>query len=177
MSDSFRPHGLQPTSLLCPWDFPGKSTGVGCHRLLHVYMLLPQILGFWISGTLYFRMSVTDTTLPSLAEVFGLSKVSSNSYISFWQRSLHMPLATYSQLSHVRNSIQPRMMPCVDGQRMNIWKVTQSKHIALFPQILLVKFQKFDIMQQQCFSVLGWVCVTSQLILLGICCAQSVSRV
>ena len=29
--DSSRPHGLQPTRLLCPWDFPGKSTGVGCH--------------------------------------------------------------------------------------------------------------------------------------------------
>ena len=25
-----RPHGLQPTRLLCPRDFPGKSTGVGC---------------------------------------------------------------------------------------------------------------------------------------------------
>ena len=34
MSDSFRPHGLQPTRLLCPWDFPGKSAGVGCHCLL-----------------------------------------------------------------------------------------------------------------------------------------------
>ena len=29
-SDSSRPHGLQPTRLLHPWDFPGKSTGVGC---------------------------------------------------------------------------------------------------------------------------------------------------
>ena len=27
-------HGLQPTRLLHPWDFPGKSTGVGCHCLL-----------------------------------------------------------------------------------------------------------------------------------------------
>ena len=34
VSDSLRPHGLQPTRLLCPWDFPGKSTGVGCHCLL-----------------------------------------------------------------------------------------------------------------------------------------------
>ena len=25
---------LQPTRLLHPWDFPGKSTGVGCHCLL-----------------------------------------------------------------------------------------------------------------------------------------------
>ena len=34
VSDSSRPHGLQPTRLLCPWDLPGKSTGVGCHCLL-----------------------------------------------------------------------------------------------------------------------------------------------
>ena len=34
MSDTSWPHGLKPTRLLCPWDFPGKSTGVGCHCLL-----------------------------------------------------------------------------------------------------------------------------------------------
>ena len=33
MSDSFWPHGLQPTRLLYPWDSPGKNTGVGCHYL------------------------------------------------------------------------------------------------------------------------------------------------
>ena len=27
-------HGLQPIRLLCPWDSPGESTGVGCHALL-----------------------------------------------------------------------------------------------------------------------------------------------
>ena len=32
--DSLWPHGLQPTRLLCPWDFPGKDTEVGCHFLL-----------------------------------------------------------------------------------------------------------------------------------------------
>ena len=34
VSDSLRPHGLQPTRLLCPWDSPGKNTRVGCHALL-----------------------------------------------------------------------------------------------------------------------------------------------
>ena len=34
VSDSLWVHGLQPTRLLHPWDFPGKSTGVGCHCLL-----------------------------------------------------------------------------------------------------------------------------------------------
>ena len=24
----------EPTRLLCPWDSPGKNTGVGCHFLL-----------------------------------------------------------------------------------------------------------------------------------------------
>ena len=37
-----RPHGLQPTRLLHPWDFPGKSTGVGCHHLLrHIQLSNP----------------------------------------------------------------------------------------------------------------------------------------
>ena len=34
MSDSVRPHTWQPTRLPCPWDSPGKNTGVGCHFLL-----------------------------------------------------------------------------------------------------------------------------------------------
>ena len=40
VSNSLRPHGLQPTRLLRPWNFPGKSTGVGCHCLLHWWTLL-----------------------------------------------------------------------------------------------------------------------------------------
>ena len=34
MPNSLWPHGLQPTRLLCSWDFPGKDTGVDCHFLL-----------------------------------------------------------------------------------------------------------------------------------------------
>ena len=34
MSDSLRPHGLQPARLLCPQDFPAKNTGVGIRSLL-----------------------------------------------------------------------------------------------------------------------------------------------
>ena len=29
-----QPHRQQPTRLPCPWDSPGKNTGVGCHFLL-----------------------------------------------------------------------------------------------------------------------------------------------
>ena len=33
MSDSLQPPGLEPTRLLCPWDFLGKNTVVSCHFL------------------------------------------------------------------------------------------------------------------------------------------------
>ena len=34
MFNSVWPYGVQPSMLLCPWGFPGKNTGVGCHFLL-----------------------------------------------------------------------------------------------------------------------------------------------
>ena len=34
MSDSVQPHRQQPTRLPCPWDSPGKNTGVDCHFLV-----------------------------------------------------------------------------------------------------------------------------------------------
>ena len=41
MSNSVQPHRRQTTRLLCPWDSPGKNTGVGCHFLFqwHAGML------------------------------------------------------------------------------------------------------------------------------------------
>ena len=42
-----RPHGLEPARLLCPWDFPGKNTGVGCHFLLTVSCIGRQIFYHW----------------------------------------------------------------------------------------------------------------------------------
>ena len=47
VSDSLRPHGLQPTRLLCPWDFPSKSTGVGCHCLLQLTVSSLRFIPKW----------------------------------------------------------------------------------------------------------------------------------
>ena len=46
VSDSSRPHGLQSTRLLCPWDSPGMSTGVGCHCLFQTQLYLRVIALF-----------------------------------------------------------------------------------------------------------------------------------
>ena len=39
VSHSFRPYGLEPTRLLCPWDSPGTHTGVDCHAFLQGFFL------------------------------------------------------------------------------------------------------------------------------------------
>ena len=46
VSDSVRPHGRQPSRLLCSWDSPGKNTGVGCHCLLQVHLVVCTYLWF-----------------------------------------------------------------------------------------------------------------------------------
>ena len=43
MSNSLQPQGLYPTRLLHPWNFPGKSLGVGCHFLLQGNLSDPGI--------------------------------------------------------------------------------------------------------------------------------------
>ena len=58
MPDSLQHHGLQPTRLLCSWDFPGKDTGVGCHFLpqgvfptqgLNLGLLNHRQILYWLS--------------------------------------------------------------------------------------------------------------------------------
>ena len=43
MFNSWWPYGLYPARLLCPWDSPGKNSGVGCHALLQGI--------FWTQGS------------------------------------------------------------------------------------------------------------------------------
>ena len=43
MSNSLWHRGLEPTRLLCPWNSPGKNTGVGCHSLLQGIFLTQQL--------------------------------------------------------------------------------------------------------------------------------------
>ena len=42
LCSTVRPHRGQPTRLPCPWDSPGKNTGVGCHFLLQCMKLKSQ---------------------------------------------------------------------------------------------------------------------------------------
>ena len=69
--DSLRPHGLQPTRLLCPQDSPGKDTGVGCHFLLQgIFLTQGSSLGllgvlYWQAGSLFIEPPGQPEEVPT----------------------------------------------------------------------------------------------------------------
>ena len=69
MSDSLGIPGLWPTLLLCPWDFPGKNTGVGCHFLLQG-IFPTQGLNLWLLHWSFLREALHTVSL--ITETSGL---------------------------------------------------------------------------------------------------------
>ena len=67
MSDSVRPQRRQPTRIPCPWDSPGKNTGVDCHFLLQ------------------FCCYSDKNNLVSLETFFGATVMQSVWFKTFWQ--------------------------------------------------------------------------------------------
>ena len=62
MSNSVWPQGLEPTRLLCPWNSPGKNTGVGCHSLLQGIFLTQELnLGLLNSRQILCHLSYRRT--------------------------------------------------------------------------------------------------------------------
>ena len=66
MSDSSWHHGLEPTRLLCPWDSPGKNTGMGCHFPLQgIFPTQGLNLGLWHCRQTLYRLSHQQMTFLS----------------------------------------------------------------------------------------------------------------
>ena len=93
MSDSLRPYALKPTRLLCPWDSPGKNTGldfmpssrgsswprdwtsISCVHLLHCRQILyhwatgePQVLS-WENNFICAQYCLQHVLVPSITRV------------------------------------------------------------------------------------------------------------
>ena len=86
VSDSWRPHVLQPPRLLCPWDFPGKSTGVGCHRLL---CLVAQLC-----PTLCNHMNCS----PPGSSIHGILQARTLEWVTFLTQESNLGLLYYRQI-------------------------------------------------------------------------------
>ena len=64
VSDSVRPHRRQPTRLLCPWDSPGKSTGMGCHSFSNAWKWKVKVKSLSCVRLLVIPWTVAYQALP-----------------------------------------------------------------------------------------------------------------
>ena len=66
--NSLPPHGLLPARPPCPWDSPGKNTGVGCHALLQgIFPTLGLNSGLPHGRWILYRLSHQSEAPPLLA--------------------------------------------------------------------------------------------------------------
>ena len=65
--NSLQPHGLYLTRLLCPWNSPGKNTGVGCHSLLHgIFLTQESNPGLLHSRQILYHLSHQGSPISAL---------------------------------------------------------------------------------------------------------------
>ena len=128
MSDSSWPHGLQPTKLLRPWDFPGKSTGVGCHCLLQIILLWTyKCVSVW---TCFIFLRYLEVKLlghiitPCLTYFFGHAM----EYVGSW----FPDQGSNTKLMHWKHGVLTTGLPGKSPLCLTFWGI-----IRLFPKKLL----------------------------------------
>ena len=112
MPDSVRPHRRQPTRLLCPWDSPGKNTGVGCHFLLQCRTVKSE--------------SEVSQSCPTLSDPMDCSLPGSSLHGILQARILKWVAISFSRLSSwPRDRTQ---VSHVAGRRFNLWVTREAFH-------------------------------------------------
>ena len=97
VSDPQWPHGLQPSRLLRPWDFPGKSTGVGCHCLLQFFStptLFHFSSGYFPESMVSFQLLFTHSVKFDSLWPLGLQHTGFPSFTISWSLLKLMSIKT-----------------------------------------------------------------------------------
>ena len=68
VSDSLRPHGLQPARPLCPWNSPGKNTGLGRLSLLQIFPTQGLKLGLLHCKLILYHLSYHGSPASALMQ-------------------------------------------------------------------------------------------------------------
>ena len=125
MSDSVRPHRRQPTRLPCPWDSPGKNTGVGCHFLFQCMKVKSE--------------SEVAQSCPTLSDSMDCSLPGSSIHGIFQARVLEWGAIAFSRKISWYVSVGG-CKPTTDGVAMNLESVLYSnpnEYSLSFPQKVL----------------------------------------
>ena len=88
-SDSLQPHGLQSARFLCPWDFPGKNTGVGSHFLLHqLHIILSKLQLLGLVSSDGFQCDFCKSPLPPSLTLWEADTTGRSKQLAFAHSSL-----------------------------------------------------------------------------------------
>ena len=98
-------HGLQPTRLLCPWDSPGKDTGISCHSLLQG--IYPQPRDWTRVSCITGRFFTVWATREALYNTTFLIKVP---FFFLMLSSLYLVQQIYSNCSRSESSWLERLL-------------------------------------------------------------------
>ena len=97
------PHGLWPARLLCPWDSPGKDTGVGFYALLQGIFLIQRsnlpllCLLHWQVGSLPLAPPGKPVNNSSWKEI--LQNVNNGDSLQWWSyKFLYLYVILYCQI-------------------------------------------------------------------------------
>ena len=134
MSDSLWLHVLEPAGLLCPWDFPCKNTGVGCHFLLHGIFPTAAAKLLQLCPTLWDPIdgSPPGSPIPGILQARALEWVAI-SFSNAWEWKVKV-----KSLSHVRLLVTPwtaahQAPPFMGFSRQEYWSGVPLPSPGIFP--------------------------------------------
>ena len=122
MVDSVQPHRWKPTRLPCPWDSPGKNTGVGCHFLLQCVKVKSESQVVQSCPTLSDPM---DYSLPG-SSIHGIFQAKVLEWVAISFSSARKLKVKVNSLSHVRLLATPwtaayQALPSMGFSRQEYW--------------------------------------------------------
>ena len=104
-SSSLWPHGLRPTRLLCPWNYPGKNVGMGRHSLLQgIFLTQDQTRLSCIVGRFFTVWAITearyDINLVVYLEICKMRTGQDNWSTSYTWKLLSKKLRSWSSVTY-----------------------------------------------------------------------------
>ena len=131
-----RPHRRQPNRLHCPWDSPGKNTGVGCHFLLQCMKVKSESEVAQLCPTLRDPM---DCSLPgSSANGIFQARVLEWGAIAFSTGYLYrVPMLLPNQPSlHEQSPSRLNMLPPLTSSGLEVVATINSYYFHCYQQLL-----------------------------------------
>ena len=160
MSNSVRPHRRQSTRLPCPWDSPGKNTGVGCHFLLQCMKVKSEGEVIQLCPILSHPM---DCSLPD-SSVHGIfqARVLEWGATAFSASRPNLNTIRFQMLSHWEFQFRHELERTFHNNLLLAWMLQVS-----FPNSTFLGLNKTMILMQSNVLILFLIIVCASMVLLG----------